>query len=77
MIVALHEVGDAGSASRIQHLLARLRVLSHHLMVRVVLLLLQLVVKCLELAVLGHRAAAEDIVDVLPDLDLGAETVVV
>ena len=77
MIVALHEVGDAGSASRIQHLLARLRVLSHHLMVRVVLLLLQLVVKSLELAVLGYCATAENSVDVLTDLDLRAETVVV
>ena len=46
-------------------------------MVRVVLLLLQLVVKSLELAVLGYCATAENSVDVLTDLDLRAETVVV
>ena len=42
ILVALHEVGNAAGAAISQHLLARLRVLSHHLVL--LLLLLQLVV---------------------------------
>ena len=77
VVVALHEVGDACTATWVEHLLTRLGILCHHLMVGVVLLLLELVVKRLELAVLRHGSAAKDIVNVLTNLDFWAEAVVI
>ena len=51
VVVRLHEVGDAAAGPRIQHLLAVLAVLRHHL-VMLLLLLLKLVVEGLELGAL-------------------------
>ena len=69
VVVGLHEVGNARCAgSRVQHLLAVLAVLSHHLMV-LLFLLLQLVVESLELSTLVVRSR-EDGVDVLAERDL-------
>ena len=51
VVVRLHEVGDAAARPRIQHLLAVLAVLRHHL-VMLLLLLLKLVVEGLELGAL-------------------------
>ena len=51
VVVRLHEVGDTAARPRIQHLLAVLAVLRHHL-VMLLLLLLKLVVEGLELGAL-------------------------
>ena len=51
LLVGLHEIREAASASLVKHLLAVLRVLTHHL-VLLLLLLLKLVVESLELMVL-------------------------
>ena len=74
ILVALHEVGNAGGAARIsQHLLARLRILTHHLLL---LLLLELVVQGLELAVVGATCrATEHGIDVLSEGNFRAEAV--
>lgn len=66
VVVALHEVRDAASAPRVQHLLTRLRVLGHHL-VMLLLLLLQLIVERLELAVLVGCPSAENRIYVLSE----------
>ena len=74
LIVRLHEVGDAAAAPSIEHLLAVLALLAHHL-VMLLLFLLQFVVEGLELRGLVRRARREDRVDVLPEGDLGTEPV--
>lgn len=51
LVVRLHEVGDATSASAVEHLLAILAVLGHHV-VMLLLLLFQFVVEGLELGTL-------------------------
>lgn len=75
LIVALHEVGDAACCSRIQHLLAVLRLLRHHLVV-LLLLLLQLVIERLELsALVARRRGTEHRVDILSHRHFWTETV--
>jgi len=74
VVVALHEVRDATSAPRVQHLLTRLGVLSHHL-VMLLLLLLQLIVERLELAVLVGHSSAKNRIYVLTKGHFGAEAI--
>lgn len=74
MVIALHEVRDAASAALVQHLLTRLRVLTHHLVV-LLLFLLQFIVQRLELAILRACATAEHRVDVLTEGDLRTEAI--
>ena len=66
VIVALHEVRDSASRSRIEHLLAVLTLLAHHLMV-LLLFLLEFVVESLELGALIGRTRRENCVDVLAE----------
>jgi len=81
VLVALHKVGDATCATIAEHLLAGLRVLSHHLVLLLLLLLLlflvlKLVVQCLELTVMiGRGSPTEHCVDVLSERYLRAEAV--
>ena len=74
VVIALHKVRDAASAPRVQHLLTRLRVLGHHL-VMLLLLLLQLIVERLELAVLVGCSSAENRIYVLSEWDFGTEAI--
>ena len=74
VLVALHEIRDATGAARIaKHLLTRLRVLAHHLLL---LFLLQLIVEGLELAIVGATSwPTKHSIDVLAKRYLWAETV--
>jgi hypothetical protein len=73
VVVRLHEVRDATTSSRVQHLLAVLAVLGHHV-VMLLLLLLELVVESMELGGLT-TTRGEHRVDVLAEGDLWAEPV--
>ena len=74
VVVALHEVRDAATGAWVEHLLAVLALLAHHLVVRL-LLLLEFVVEGLELGALARLARREDGVNVLSEADLRAETI--
>ena len=73
LVVRLHEIGYAATRSRIQHLLAVLAVLSHHLVM--LLLLLELVVEGLELGALVVGPRREHSVYVLTQGHLWTESV--
>ena len=73
-VTALLKVRDASSSTRIQHLLARLRIQWHHLVMDL-LFLLQLVVQCLELIFLRYDAAAVACIIVLSELHLRAKAI--
>ena len=73
VVVGLHKVRYAATGSWVEHLLAVLAVLGHHLVV-LLLLLLELVVECMELGGLT-TARGEHRVDVLAEGDLWAEPV--
>lgn len=78
VVVGLHEVGEAiaaGPTPAIQHLLTVLRVLRHHLVMVLLLLLLQLIVESLELRTLVRGARREHGVDFLAKRYLRAEPV--
>lgn len=74
LIVRLHEVGDGAACPRVQHLLAILTVLSHHLMV-LLLFLLELVVEGLKLGALIAGPRREHRVNVLTQGHLRTESI--
>lgn len=75
VVVRLHKVWYAPSSSRVEHLLASLAVLGHHLVVVMLLLLFEFVVECMELCTLSSVRRGEDCIDVLSQRDLWAESI--
>lgn len=75
LVVRLHEVRDAAASPLVQHLLAVLTVLRHHLVV-LLLLLLQLIVESVELCALAARTRRKHRVDVLTKRNLGTEPII-
>ena len=74
VIIRLHKVRDASGCSRVEHLLAVLTLLRHHLLM-LLLLLLELVVESLELSTLAWLTWGEDCVNVLTKRYFGTEAI--
>ena len=74
VIIRLHKVRDASGCSRVEHLLAVLTLLRHHLLM-LLLLLLELVVESLELSTLAWLTWWKDCVNVLTKRYFGTEAI--